>query len=78
MAVIVVVLVEVLFDATSSSPIASMGRCDDRGVVESAGSNMVVDVDNDDKDDDANATDQRHGCKRRKVPMGLSIRERRA
>ena len=82
------VVVELLFDATSSSPIiASVGSCDDRGVVESVGSsNMDVDVDNDvdavdeaeEEDDDANATDHRHGCKRRKVPMGLSIRERRA
>ena len=76
-AVIVVVLVEVLFDATSSSPIiASVGSC-------SVGTDVVDnDVDAvdgaEEAEDDANATDHRHGCKRRKVPMGLSIRERRA
>lgn len=32
----------------------------------------------DDADEDASATDHRHGCKRRKVPIGLSILERRA
>jgi hypothetical protein len=85
----VIVVVELLFDATSSSPIIpSMGSCSvgTDVVVEPVGSsNMDVDVDNDvdavdeaEEDDDANATDHRHGCKRRKVPMGLSIRERRA
>ncbi len=36
---------------------------------------LVVDAE---ADEDANATDQRHGCKSRNVPMGLSSRERRA
>jgi hypothetical protein len=91
MAGVIVVVVELLFDATSSSPIiASVGSCSvgTDVVVEPVGSsNMDVDVDNDvdavdgaeeEEEDDANATDHRHGCKRRKVPMGLSIRERRA
>ncbi len=47
---------------------------DDVGIV---GNSMFVVVD-EEADDDANATDHRHGCKRRNVPIGLSIRERRA
>jgi hypothetical protein len=72
----VIVVVELLFDATSSSPIiASVGSC---SVGTDVVDNDVDAVDGAEEDDDANATDHRHGCKRRKVPMGLSIRERRA
>ena len=49
---------------------------DDVGIVGNSMFDVVV-VD-EEADDDANATDHRHGCKRRNVPIGLSIRERRA
>ena len=50
---------------------------DDNGDVISDIDGSIV-ADADEADEDANATDQRHGCKSKNVPMGLSSRERRA
>lgn len=62
----------------------TLGSDDDAIAVDGGNEDVTSDTvgsivaDDDEADEDANATDQRHGCKSKNVPMGLSSRERRA